>query len=192
MRGGSHLATGVASAAVVMDSYILLHSVSAGPLANQIANAVAGFLMDNTKVVTIPMLLYVPLCLIFYMLGTIIPDVDSPYSMVGKRFYLPIPHRTWTHCWLPLLVFGILGFFARPSTFLCIGIFVHMFFDSFSASGVYWLYPLKFKIRCPIYHTGSPTEYIFATLVCVASVVYSVFAVQHVYHIFDPLLYGSI
>lgn len=192
MRGGSHLATGVASAAVIADSYILLHSPSAGSFANHVADAVAGFLMDNTKPVTMYMFLYIPLCAVLYMLGTIIPDVDSPYSMVGRRLYLPVPHRTWTHCWLPLLIFGILGLFVRPSVFLCIGIFVHMFFDSFSASGVYWLYPLKFKIRCPIYHTGSPSEYIFATLVCVISFAYSVFTVQRIYHIFDPLLYGSI
>lgn len=184
MRGGSHIATGVASAAVIADSYLLLHSQPIGSVANNISVIVSDFALNAQ----IPMFLHIPVCVIFYLFGLILPDIDSPYSMIGKIMYLPIPHRTWTHCWLPLLLTAIGSIWFKPLFFLGLGIFIHLFFDSFSASGVNWFYPIKTKHVCRLYHTSQPTEYIFATIFVVMSVIYSGFVLQHVYHIFDFFL----
>ena len=184
MRGSSHIVTGIATAAVLADGYILLHAQPTASVANNISVIVSDFMLKTE----LPIFVHIPLCAILYLLGLILPDIDHPYSIIGKIFYLPVQHRTWTHCWLPLLLAGIGSIWFRPLFFLGLGMFVHMFFDSFSASGLNWFYPYKAKHVCGLYHTGQPTEYVFATIFVMIAIIGSVFTLQYVYHIFDFFL----
>jgi len=98
------------------------------------------------------------------VLGAILPDIDSPNSMVVKRLgiYLPFKHRTWTHAlYIPLLL--VLISIAVPIVrFLTIGYLFHLWEDSFSRSGIDWLYPKKNKKHIALYKTNTISEYITA------------------------------
>lgn len=104
------------------------------------------------------------LCVAATTLGSLIPDIDTPYSYLGSRLKLisyPIykifGHRTITHS---LLTWTIL-LFASPIfnhgdmsdiaySILCVSLYVgilsHLLLDTISTSGVCLLYPL-FNIR---------------------------------------------
>ena len=104
------------------------------------------------------------LCVAATTLGSLIPDIDTPYSYLGRRLKLiSIPiykifgHRTITHS---LLTWTII-LFASPIfnhsnisditySILCVslytGILSHLLLDTISTSGVCLLYPL-FNIR---------------------------------------------
>lgn len=83
------------------------------------------------------------LCVSFFVLGGLLPDIDSKQSMVGKHVYLPVRHRTITHAiWIPglLLCVGLLVW--KPLAWLACGWFLHMLCDTFSRAGVAWLWPI--------------------------------------------------
>lgn len=78
-------------------------------------------------------------------LGSLLPDIDSKTSTLGRHIHLPFGHRTWTHsiwaviliallCWkLPLPGADGLGF----------GYILHLLLDSVSQMGICWFYPFK-------------------------------------------------
>lgn len=100
------------------------------------------------------------LCVAATTLGSLLPDVDTPYSYLGRRLKLisyPIykifGHRTITHS---LLTWTII-LFASPIfnhgnisditySILCVSLYVgilsHLLLDTISTSGVCLLYPL--------------------------------------------------
>lgn len=94
-------------------------------------------------------------------LGLLLPDCDSDESFISHIFHLPFEHRTWTHSIWAVLLFVASGFLYKPLWGLALGIFVHIFVDSFSVEGICWLYPLtrytykmKFGIKPEKYTTG--------------------------------------
>lgn len=178
MTGSSHMATGVATAAVAYDTYLLMVHMPDESIWNTVATKSAEFLIQTS----LPLFVYIPICLVLFLIGLLIPDVDHPYSMIGRHFYIPFKHRTWTHCWLPLLLCSIGGIWYRACIWLGIGIFVHIFWDSLSMSGVQWLYPLKTKHYIKLYHTSEPSEYIVMAIFVMLSIIYTMFAFQHTYH----------
>lgn len=104
--------------------------------------------------------------------GCLLPDIDSPTSMLGKIFYLNVGHRTWTHSiWAVALLgyFSIRYYFVR---WLLLGYCLHLIEDSVSAAGLCFLYPFKryrkyghafvapgHKLK--LYHTGTKSEKVF-------------------------------
>ena len=52
------------------------------------------------------------------MLGTLLPDIDSKKSILGRFFHLPVKHRTWTHSIWPLIPLYFLGSFVPQLFFL--------------------------------------------------------------------------
>jgi len=178
MTGGSHVATGVATAAVAYDTYLLMSHMPEESVFFKVAEKSVEFLTTTSW----PLFVYMPICLVLFLLGLLLPDIDSPYSALGRIFYIPFKHRTWTHCWIPLFLCAIGSIWYRMLFWLGMGIFTHMFWDSFSASGVMWFYPLKTKHYCKLYHTSSPSEYVVMTIAVMISIIYTVFAFQHTYH----------
>lgn len=79
--------------------------------------------------------------LLFYYLGTLLPDADSRTSILGRIIYLPGGHRTWTHSAYPLIFWYICGKRFYPCKWLFIGYFLHLAVDSFSKCGVCWFLP---------------------------------------------------
>ncbi|MGX1195829.1 metal-dependent hydrolase [Metabacillus sp. SLBN-84] len=107
------------------------------------------------------------LILFSFALGTVLPDIDSEDSTIGK-YIKPvsrlIPHRTITHTvWAILLVAGLAWVLESVHlAALAIGYAVHIAEDSFSEQGIRWLYPVparKSKRRRPfVYETGGLAE----------------------------------
>lgn len=179
MTGKSHIATGIATAAIFADGYALLSHTADDSMYFHIATKISEVLIHTE----LPLFVYVPLCVFLYLLGVILPDIDYPYSMIGKHLYLPFGHRTWTHCWLPLTICGIAGIWCHSLWFLGLGMFVHILFDSFSASGIQWLYPAKIKYRCPLYHTSSISEYVVMIIWVMIAILFTLGTLQHIFHL---------
>ena len=81
---------------------------------------------------------------------SILPDIDTPYSFIGKLLK-PISkfinkrcgHRSVTHSFLALLTVSVFGFLINNQIglVLMIGYSLHLFFDMLNPSGVPLLYP---------------------------------------------------
>lgn len=127
---------------------------------------------------------------LFYFLGALLPDIDNPNSILGKLFYLPVKHRTWTHAiWFSLIMTILSVFLYRPLFWLGLGCLVHIFWDSLSVSGVCLLYPItkytgydngaqaKKHHVFKLYKTGKASEYVvlgFLGAITIAFVVYGI------------------
>lgn len=82
-----------------------------------------------------------------FWFGTLLPDIDSDKSMLGRYFHLPVEHRTWTHAIWFVLMLGALSWFVPIFWWLTAGYFVHLFWDSLSRGGVCWFYPFSHYMR---------------------------------------------
>lgn len=118
-----------------------------------------------------------------YFIGTLLPDIDNPKSTLGRFFKLPVKHRTWFHAIYIYLVIAGLGFLNPLFSWLFLGVFVHLFWDSFSAMGNCWFYKILSDYReypggakvkkghkIKLYHAGEWSEYLLVFLIVAASV----------------------
>jgi hypothetical protein len=124
------------------------------------------------------------------LLGSLLPDIDNPRSMAGRRIKLPAvwlgPHRSITHAnWVPIALFAI-GFFAQSVPVAgpyvgaacyatAVGYLGHLIADSFSHAGRAPWWPLGRWTLGPggvvisqsravgqrWYAVGQPSEYVF-------------------------------
>lgn len=117
--------------------------------------------------------------LALFFFGTILPDVDQPNSTVSKilHFYLPLPHRRFTHSIWPTFAFFCAGWKYPILMYLFAGYAVHIFMDKFSAAGVCVFWPLTqyqsfddgafvargHKLKC--YRAGEGSEILFVFVV---------------------------
>ena len=85
----------------------------------------------------------VSLHLVLFLLGSVLPDVDSRRSLLGRFVYVSVEHRTWTHAlWFPTVFVG-LGIWVHSLWFsLGLGYWCHLLQDNLSKGGVCFLYPL--------------------------------------------------
>ena len=132
---------------------------------------------------------FIGISVFFLLLGSLLPDIDHPSSLLGRYVHVAGGHRTWTHTVYFVILFGVLSIWFRPLAWLALGYFWHLFWDSLSYGGVCWFWPfskyidypggahVKRKHRIKLYHTGSLVEYIitwltvffaFLSVVCVA------------------------
>lgn len=192
MTGKNHLTSAtaslitVSSAVLYVESYISDDKISR--ILSPAAKAAKDFMMDNKK---IPLIIFVLISLLFYYLGTLLPDIDSENSTLGRYIHIPIEHRTYTHTlWvvIPFVIVGVLWF--RPLMWLAFGYIMHLFFDSFSQCGVCWLYPITRYVsygsgaKCKqhhfikLYRTGSASETVVTVLnalIAVGALVFDVY-----------------
>lgn len=107
--------------------------------------------------------------------GALLPDIDSPYSKIGRKvpilpklLTITVGHRGLLHS-LPgaIIVSLLLAAVAKiflPGTFtgllalVMAGYLSHLFMDLFTSRGCPLLWPLPIRFRLPIIHTGSPAE----------------------------------
>lgn len=77
------------------------------------------------------------------LFGTLLPDIDSKRSTLGRYFYIPIEHRTWTHtAWVVIVLFA-LGFKWTVFGAIGVGYFLHLLIDAISVAGICWFYPIQ-------------------------------------------------
>ena len=188
MRGESHLGMAMSAGIITAGTcFLVLKSPDFSESIKNAATAFTGFMLDSGDMMPI---IFVPIAIILFLIGAILPDIDTPYSMLGRFICLPFEHRTWTHAiWWPAAL-CVAGIWVRLLMWLGIGVFIHDFCDSFSASGLHWFYPIKNKNKhvLKLYHTGKGSEYAIVTISWVITILYILFIIQKVYHILDIAL----
>jgi membrane-bound metal-dependent hydrolase YbcI (DUF457 family) len=125
------------------------------------------------------------LILLSFSLGSVLPDIDSEDSTIGK-YIKPIssmiPHRTITHTIWAVLVIGVAAWFSQSIYLfaLAVGYAVHIAEDSFSEQGIRWFYPIpsmrskRFRLA---YETGGFAETIMFLLAIGAHVLCAGFVI---------------
>ncbi|MCR6108571.1 metal-dependent hydrolase [Salipaludibacillus agaradhaerens] len=113
--------------------------------------------------------LVITITLLFFAIGTVLPDIDSETSTLG-RYMAPIsraiPHRTITHTiWVITLVVGLAWYIESVYLLaLALGYTFHVVEDSFSKQGIRWFYPApnfrrkRGRHRLISYETGGAGE----------------------------------
>lgn len=101
-------------------------------------------------------------------LGSLLPDLDHPSSMLGRRIFgasiLGLKHRGWMHSLVGLIIFAALFAAINPKFVpgITLGYFLHLLADTLNPTGIAWFYPISRKrlhiIGIP---SGSPLEYLF-------------------------------
>ncbi len=101
------------------------------------------------------------------ILGSLLPDIDTPKSKLGSKFLCPITekpvssHRGFTHSIVGmLLIVGIIGIPLQEeiTKYVAIGYLSHLMADMLNPGGVPLLWPKKDRFRIPIINTGSTAE----------------------------------
>jgi membrane-bound metal-dependent hydrolase YbcI (DUF457 family) len=89
--------------------------------------------------------------------GSLLPDIDSQHSGLGRmikplsgRLERRFGHRTLTHSFLGILIFGILTswllwLYPPIWIWLLVGVFTHLLIDTANVTGVPLLYPLRLQ-----------------------------------------------
>lgn len=177
MMGRSHLMIGACALEHAYVASELINRTGLAPLMiiRDLTQTHLGLIEPSTAV----MVTYVGA----YFLGTLLPDIDNPNSVLGRIIHVPVEHRTWLHAIYLYLIFAILGWHYPIFMWLFLGVIVHLFWDSFSASGNCWFYKLLSDYRkypsgakikkghkLKLYHTGKWSEYLLLFIIVVITV----------------------
>jgi len=102
-------------------------------------------------------------------IATLIPDIDSRFSKLGKRkifriFNFFVKHRGITHSFTFLSVLSLLIFFSFKEILLpfSFAYSLHLLLDTLTIHGIAPFYPLKFRVGGKV-KTGGFLETIFFT-----------------------------
>lgn len=122
-----------------------------------------------------------------FLLGALLPDIDNPRSILGRRFYLPVTHHRLTHTLWALLILSAISVVNHLAIALALGYLCHLLTDAPGAQGIAWLYPItgyktykngasvKNGHTVHLYHTGQLSETILVwTIVCCTVVICAV------------------
>lgn len=179
MSGKHHLVMGATTLIATVDTSVLLSKKILS--LNTLLTSVKDFVLDNQS---LNFWMFIGISTFLYFLGCILPDIDYPYSMIGKIIYIPIEHRTWTHAiWIPAICF-IFCLKFRYLFWLGLGMLVHNFWDSFSHSGIHWFYPINSKKHnhIKLYSINDIRETIIVVVSIFVSIFLSFFVLQSTYH----------
>lgn len=125
-----------------------------------------------------------------FVLGCLLPDVDSRGSILGRHLRLPLGHRTWTHSLWPALALSAIAWLVPPAApailSLVAGMVTHLALDAVSVAGICWLYPWPSFRHYPSgafvkrsnlhhrcfrwYHTGRRSETVVLVAFCLAAI----------------------
>lgn len=154
MMGKDHVAANVATA-YIASNLIICAKVSGLPLTDAVPDPAGLVAVAFTDVALAPRFIACVCAILSFLLGSLLPDIDSSTSILGRLFpTLPLEHRGITHT---IWAAGVLGFvwfaswhvagtWAIVPQALLGGLFLgyvgHLLWDSCSRAGVAWLYPL--------------------------------------------------
>lgn len=102
MMGKSHVITGACALEHIYAAGILINRTGIMPIITA-KDAVWNYLGGPE----IPLLL-VPVYLAAYFFGILLPDIDSPDSILGRYVHLHVKHRAWLHAIYLYLLIGAL------------------------------------------------------------------------------------
>jgi membrane-bound metal-dependent hydrolase YbcI (DUF457 family) len=111
------------------------------------------------------------LFLFVVMLATVLPDIDSGFSALGKHWFtkpvqLFVSHRGFLHSFTFCITVSILLAFIYPPVALpfFLGYALHLFADSFTMQGIRPFWPLKASSKGPVNTGGVVEDAIFWTM----------------------------
>jgi len=117
------------------------------------------------------------LFLLVFLIGSFFPDIDSPYSFIGRKTKILgwlFRHRGLFHSiWMLIsLSVGIWVLFSNATYSIVFGLgyLVHLITDAVTKEGIYPLYPFRFRIRGFI-KTNSVAEKVVFTFCLIAGFV---------------------
>lgn len=183
MLGRDHLIANTASLAILSTGMATLAEQPVVSPLGALAPATTAVISAFTQYGGIDPFAVTGLGLVFFYIGTLLPDIDSEHSMLGRHIHLPMEHRTWTHAvWLPL-IFIVAGFAFPPLWWAALGYVLHLFWDSLSRGGVCWFYPISryvsysggAKVKrghwLKLYSVGGVSEYILTAIIAAAGII---------------------
>lgn len=183
MLGRDHLIANTASLAILSTGMMRLAEQPVASPVGALAPATTAVISAFTQYGSIDTSAVIGLGLVFFYIGTLLPDIDNERSMLGRYIHLPMEHRTWTHAiWLPL-IFVLAGFAFPPLWWAALGYVLHLFWDSLSRGGVCWFYPIsryvsysggaKVKRRhwVKLYSVGGVSEYIVTGIIVAVAII---------------------
>lgn len=196
MQGRNHIISNTCSAVLGAESLFLLKNIMDNfdyinyPFYENVRTAydnIINFLIPNTTSTVFLCLWWLGIILLFY-LGTLLPDCDTEKSIIGRVFYIPVEHRTWTHAvWFPLIIF-VCSIWVPVLFYLGMGYLLHLLWDNLSVGGVCFLYPISkykhygntgAKIKrghwLRLYRTGKVSEGIIIGILITLTVAISVY-----------------
>ena len=143
MRGYNHITTGFSTVVIIDTILKTIQSKFGYGICTIFRNAInpASMLDTGNKIVT--GILTGAICTAVFLLGCLLPDCDLKTSIIGKVFYVPVRHRTWTHTIWIILILLILSYVNTCFIWLAYGYFLHIFYDSLSKGGICWFYPIS-------------------------------------------------
>lgn len=144
MTGRHHLVANIASAAIIIPLCLKVAYYSGtNPMLSKLSDGIVTMIPFLTEDKNIPNeLLFWMFSVAAFVIGTWLPDIDNKNSIMGKFFYLPVKHRTWTHTIYPVILIALLSRDLHPFYYMAIAYFLHLFWDSLSTCGVAWFFPL--------------------------------------------------
>lgn len=108
------------------------------------------------------------MCVTAAIVGSLIPDIDHPGSLAGKKaktasalVSATFGHRTFMHSPLLLIVFAVLikrfcpAAYIVPAVAFLLGYLSHLFLDMLNPTGIPLLYPHPKKFHIASIRTGS-------------------------------------
>lgn len=188
MMGRSHLITGVCALEHAWAVQTLIGRT--GLMEFQAAQTAAAVLQSYTGIMELSVgsLTAAPVYVAAYFLGTLLPDIDNPKSLLGRIFHLPVKHRRWIHAIYLYLLLAIAGWYFPVCSWIFFGVIVHLFWDSFSTAGNCWFYKLfsdyreypngafiKKGHKLKLYHAGEWSEYLVLFVIVLVTVASFIF-----------------
>lgn len=102
MMGRSHLITGACALEHTYVAKTLIEQANV-PALTFVWQGIESYLdIGGLTAVTLPV------CLAAYFIGTLLPDIDNPKSILGRMIHIPVEHRTWLHAIYLYLIIGAL------------------------------------------------------------------------------------
>lgn len=189
MTGKSHIIINISSAVVSANILLyagLSYNGQSAENVKMMSNAVVQYLNDSSF---FSQTAYWILAISFFLVGSVLPDIDSEKSMISRllHFHLPIEHRTWTHTLVFPVLFGILSLWFKPLLFLSIAYLLHLLWDNLSKQGVCFFYPFEQYIgygsgakvkkghKLKVYRTGQASEFVLLGVVATLTVTMCVY-----------------
>ena len=111
--------------------------------------------------------------LIVILIGSLIPDLDTSNSKIGRKFIFSrllnflFGHRRFFHSLFfgAILSFFVFLVFGKYYFMIFIGFFSHLFLDCLTKDGVMLFYPFEFKVKGFIKTNGIIENSIFLILI---------------------------
>lgn len=185
MVGKNHIITGAASVVLIDTGVKIFSGLTESDYYSELHNS-AFFenIIKSESVVAVffGSVLTAMICTGLFFLGCLLPDVDQENSTLGKVFYIPVRHRTWTHSIWGLFILAAISYFVPCIAWLALGCTLHIFWDSLSKGGICWFYPIsKYKNWTSgaqikknhwifLYRAGETSEKIITILTVIISV----------------------